>query len=146
MKIQEATKRETLHIAEGTLAFSAVMNAVFALAGKWELPVLWGTLLGGGFAVLNFLWLGISIQKLTAEPDEKRARAKLQSSYTLRMVAMLAVGAIGVSLPCFSGIATVIPFLFPRLTIFAMQLLGVYRPEKRRDIPEGGQNEPSGES
>ncbi|MFQ9681202.1 MAG: hypothetical protein ACLRZH_14965 [Ruthenibacterium lactatiformans] len=54
MKIQEATKRETLHIAAGTLAFSAVMNGVFALLGRWDLTVLWGTLLGGGFAVLNF--------------------------------------------------------------------------------------------
>jgi len=143
MKMQEATKRETLHIAIGTLAFSVVMNVVFALAGKWELPVLWGTLLGGGFAVLNFLWLGLSIQKLAAETDEKRARAKLQSSYTLRMLAMLAVGAIGVSLPCFSGIATVIPFLFPRLTIFAMQLLGFYKPEKRTDIPEKPLNQSS---
>ena len=50
MKIQEATKRETLHIAAGTLAFSAVMNGVFALLGRWDLTVLWGTLLGGGFA------------------------------------------------------------------------------------------------
>ena len=58
------------------------------------------------------------------------------------MVAMLAVGAVGVSLPCFSGIATVIPFLFPRLTIFAMQLLGVYKPEERRDIQQEGGDEP----
>lgn len=142
MKIQEATKRETLHIAGGVLVFSAIMNAAFALAGKWELPVLWGTLLGGGFAVLNFLWLGLSIQRLAGEADEKCARARLQSSYTLRMVAMLAVGAIGVSLPCFSGIATVIPFLFPRLTIFAMQLLGVYKPGERRDIQQEGGDEP----
>ena len=42
MKIQEATKRETLHIAAGTLAFSAVMNGVFALLGRWDLTVLWG--------------------------------------------------------------------------------------------------------
>lgn len=142
MKIQEATKRETLHIAAGTLAFSAVMNAVFALLGKWELPVLWGTLLGGGFAVLNFFWLGLSIQKLAGASDEKMARAKLQSSYTLRMLAMLAVGAIGVSLPCFSGIATVIPFLFPRLTIFAMQLLGFYKPEGSKEIHQEGGDEP----
>ena len=54
MKVQQATKRETLHIAMGVLCFSAVMNLVFALLGRWEPPVLWGSLLGGGFAILNF--------------------------------------------------------------------------------------------
>ena len=67
MKIQEATKRETLHIAAGTLAFSAVMNGVFALLGRWDLTVLWGTLLGGGFAVLNFFLLGLTVQKMAGD-------------------------------------------------------------------------------
>ena len=69
MKIQEATKRETLHIAAGTLAFSAVMNGVFALLGRWDLTVLWGTLLGGGFAVLNFFLLGLTVQKMAGTWD-----------------------------------------------------------------------------
>ncbi|WP_069971783.1 ATP synthase subunit I [Ruthenibacterium lactatiformans] len=73
MKIQEATKRETLHIAAGTLAFSAVMNGVFALLGRWDLTVLWGTLLGGGFAVLNFFLLGLTVQKMAGDPNEKKA-------------------------------------------------------------------------
>ena len=34
MKVQQATKRETLHIAMGVLCFSAVMNLVFALLGR----------------------------------------------------------------------------------------------------------------
>ena len=76
MKIQEATKRETLHIAAGTLAFSAVMNGVFALLGRWDLTVLWGTLLGGGFAVLNFFLLGLTVQKMAGDPNEKKRQAR----------------------------------------------------------------------
>ncbi len=129
MKVQQATKRETAHIAVGTLAFSAVMNLVFALLGRWDLTVLWGTLLGGGFAVLNFFLLGLSIQKLAAAADEKRGRAALQLSYSTRMLAAVLVAALAVALPCFSWPAAVIPLFFPRLTIFAMQLLGMYKPE-----------------
>ncbi|MFR5630342.1 MAG: ATP synthase subunit I, partial [Ruthenibacterium lactatiformans] len=82
MKIQEATKRETLHIAAGTLAFSAVMNGVFALLGRWDLTVLWGTLLGGGFAVLNFFLLGLTVQKMAGDPNEKKGKLVLQLSYS----------------------------------------------------------------
>ena len=114
MKIQEATKRETLHIAAGTLAFSAVMN---------------------GFAVLNFFLLGLTVQKMAGDPNEKKGKLVLQLSYSLRMLATLAVVVLGVKLACFSWVATVIPLLFPRLTILAMQILGMYKPPKNK---EGG--------
>lgn len=138
MNIQEATKRETLHIAVGTLAFSAVMNGVFALLGRWDVTVLWGTLLGGGFAVFNFFLLGLSVQRLAAEQDEKKGRARMQFSYSLRMLATVLVGVVGVSAPCFSWVAVLLALLFPRLTILAMQLLGMYRPEKAVKKEEGG--------
>lgn len=138
MKLQEAAKRETLHIAVGTLAFSGIMNGVFALLGQWDLTVLWGTLLGGGFAVLNFILLALSVQKLAAETDEKKGRAWMQMSYQMRMVATVVVGIIGVSVPCFHWVAVLIPLLFPRITILAMQLLGMYKPEKLQKKEEGG--------
>ena len=48
---------------------------------------------------------------------------------------VLAVVVLGVKLACFSWVATVIPLLFPRLTILAMQILGMYKPPKNK---EGG--------
>ena len=138
MKLQEASKREAMHIAVGTLVFSCIMNGVFALLGQWNLTVLWGTLLGGGFAVLNFILLALSVQKLAAETDEKKGRAWMQMSYQMRMVAMVVVGIAGVSAPCFHWVAVLIPMLFPRITILAMQLLGMYKPEKLRKNEEGG--------
>ena len=53
----------------------------------------------------------------------------------MRMLATLAVVVLGVKLACFSWVATVIPLLFPRLTILAMQILGMYKPPKNK---EGG--------
>lgn len=131
MKVQEATRQETLHIATGVLGFSAVMNLVFLCLRKWELSVLWGTLMGGGWAVLNFFLLGLTVQKMVADPDEKRSKKKFQLSYSLRMLVTIVVTAVAIRLPGVNGVAAVIPLFFPRLTIFAMQLLGMYKPEEK---------------
>ncbi len=141
MRVQQATRRETGHIALGVLAFSAVMELVFLVIGRWELGVLWGNLLGGGFAILNFFLLGITVQAVAGEGDEKRAKLKLQGSYSLRMLATLAVIVLAVKLPFIVWPAAVIPLLFPRLTILAMQLMGVYKrgetaPETRKGEDE----------
>ena len=96
MRVQEATRRETVHIALGVLAFSAVMHLVYLAIGRWEPGVLWGNLLGGGFAILNFFMLGLTVQKVANMTDEKRAKMNLQSSYTLRMLLTLAVVVVAV--------------------------------------------------
>lgn len=140
MKVQQATKRETLHIAVGVLCFSAVMNLVFVLLGRWELPVLWGNLLGGGFAILNFFALGLTVQRMAADPNEKRGKMTMQLSYTLRMLFTVFIVALAIKLPAVNWPAAVIPLFFPRLTILAMQLLGMYKPQK--DENEKGGDEP----
>ena len=140
MRVQEATRRETCHIALGVLCFSAVMHLVFLVIRRWEVGVLWGNLLGGGFAILNFFLLGLTVQKIAGETDEKRARLKLQSSYTLRMLLTLGVIVIAVKAPCCVWPAAVIPLLFPRLTILAMQAMGMYKPDKK--TAEKGDDEP----
>lgn len=138
MKIQAATKRETLHIAAGVLGFSAVMNLVFALLHRWDLSVLWGTFLGGGFAIINFLALGLTVQKVAADPNEKRGKLTMQLSYTLRMLFTIFIVALAVKLPRISWPAAVIPLFFPRLTILVMQLLGMYKPTQNAENEKGG--------
>lgn len=131
MKLQKAVVQETLRIAAGTLALAALMNGVFALLGKWDITVLWGTLLGCAAAVLNFILLGVTVQMMAADGNEKRGKLKLQLSYSLRMLAMLAVVVLGIKLSCFSWPAVVLPLLFPRITIALMQLFGLYKPEPK---------------
>lgn len=141
MKIQQATRKETAHIAVGVLAFSAIMNAVFLLLRRWDLSVLWGSLLGGGYAVLNFFALGLTVQKIAADPNEKRGKMTMQLSYTLRMLFTLCVAVLAIKLPQVSWPAAVISLFFPRLTILAMQLLGMYKPagnQKQEQEKEGG--------
>lgn len=141
MRVQEATRRETGHIALGAIAFSAVMELVFLAIGRWEPGVLWGNLLGGGFAVCNFFFLGMTVQAIAGETDEKRAKLKLQGSYSLRMLLTLGVIVLAVKLPFITWPAAVIPLLFPRLTILAMQLMGMYKPEKKTAEARKGDDE-----
>ncbi|MCI9263786.1 MAG: ATP synthase subunit I [Oscillospiraceae bacterium] len=137
MKIQQATKRETLHIALGTLCFSAVLQLAFFLLGRWEPGVLWGNLLGGGYAVVNFFALGLTVQKMAADPNEKRGKLTMQVSYTLRMLFTVFVVVLAIKLPGVYWPAAVIPLFFPRLTILTMQLLGMYKPP-RAENEKGG--------
>ena len=43
----------------------------------------------------------------------------------------MAVVVVAVKVPCFVWPAAVIPLLFPRLTILAMQVMGMYKPEPK---------------
>ena len=64
----------------------------------------------------------------------------MRSSYSLRMFLLVLGLALAAILPCFNLLSAVIPQFFPRLTIFAMQLLGIYKPESKQT--EKGEEEP----
>lgn len=115
-KIDETVLKETKFIALSVLILSALMQAVFLIMGEWRLPVLWGNLLGGGFAVLNFLLMGLTVQKAVGL-DEKEAKNTVKVSQAYRTLLMFGVAALGVTLSCFNDWATIIPLFFPRIAI-----------------------------
>ena len=140
MRVQKAVRQETLHIAAGVGLLSAAMLLVFFFLGRLDMTVVLGALLGGGFAVLNFFLLGLTVQWAVSSGDEGSSKKKIQLSYSLRMLLTLAVLLVGFAAPCFHWLSTVLPLFFPRLTIFGMQLLGLYKPEEnteRGDGPDG---------
>lgn len=53
-KIDPVVMKETMRILIGSIALGAIMNAVFLMLRCWNLPVLFGTLLGTAGSVLNF--------------------------------------------------------------------------------------------
>lgn len=88
---------------------------------------------------MNFFLLGLTVQKMAADPNEKRGKMTMQLSYTLRMLFTLFIVMLAIKLPQFSWPAAVIALFFPRLTILAMQLLGMYRPaDDQTQEKEGG--------
>lgn len=136
MKLQPAVKKETLHIAAGTALLVAAMFLVFAVLGRFDGTVLAGGLVGGALAVANFLLLGVTVQKITADANEQRGRKLMQFSYSMRMLLVAVWLILAVSLPVFHWVAAAVPLLGPRVTIGAMQLLGMYK----KDEPKGEEN------
>ncbi len=130
MKLQEAVARETIRITLGTLILAVIMNIVFLILGQWDITVLLGTLVGCGVAVGNFFLLALTVQKIADKPDtEKRNKLKLQLSYSLRMLALIAIVAVGINIDYFMWVAVILPVFFPRITIAAMQIMGIYKPD-----------------
>ncbi len=131
MKLQKTILKETLRIALGTFCLSVIMNIVILLLNMWDITALTGTLLGATIAIANFFLLGVTVQIITDNPDnEKRNKLKLQLSYSLRMLLVLAAIAIGVISDYFLWVCVVLPVFFPRITIAIMQIMGLYKPDK----------------
>ena len=135
--IDRTVLKETKYIALWELILSVLMHSVFLIIGKWDFTVLWGNLLSGTASVLNFLLMGIHVQRaLGMEPDE--AKKAVRASQSGRTFMMFAVVALGAALPCFSIWSTVIPVFFPRIAI-------AFRPafdkKMAQDEPDGGDTE-----
>ena len=133
MKLSPSVRKETGHITLGVLAGDAIMIAVFAVLKRLDYTVFLGALLGSAAAIGNFLLMCMAVQKAMDDPD--RAKDIVQGSYGKRMLGMVAVMVVGLVVPWFNGIAVLVPFLLPGLTIKVMQLLGVYRQEKGGETP-----------
>lgn len=116
MKTDPTIAKETKYIAFWTAVFSVILQAVFLIMGKWDRTVLLGNILSGTASVLNFLLIGITLQKAIEKPSEKR-QATIKASQIYRALLMLAVTIIGVAVPCFNIWAVILPLLFPRIAI-----------------------------
>jgi UPF0716 family protein affecting phage T7 exclusion len=115
-KIDKVVIKETKIISVWMIILSALMEAVFLVIGKWNYTVLLGNLLSIILSVLNFLFMGITVQK-ALEKDEKDARQAMRASGMLRTFIIFAVAGVGVLLPWFSTWTVLIPLFFPRLII-----------------------------
>ena len=115
-RIDAVVKRETKYIALFVLLFSVIMEAVFLIIGKWDIYVLFGNLLGGSVAVLNFFLMGLTVQKAVKQ-EEKDARSSVKASQGLRMFLLIVTAGVGYYVPFFNIIAVLVPLFFPRIAI-----------------------------
>ncbi|MBQ4136246.1 MAG: ATP synthase subunit I [Clostridia bacterium] len=120
-KIDAAVKKETLYILLWVLIFSALMQAVFLIIGKWDYRVLLGNLLSGSASVLNFFFMGLTVQKAVTK-DEKGAKATMKLSQLYRFLFIIIITVIGILVPCFNNWTVVIPIFFPRIAILLSPL------------------------
>lgn len=113
-KIDDTVRRETLYIASWVLILSAVMEAVFLISGFWDLNVLFGNILAAFGAVVNFLLMGISVQKAVSK-NEKDAASVMKFSQSMRLLMLFVFMAVGVVF--FNPIASFVPLFFPRIAV-----------------------------
>ena len=123
-KPQQSIVKETKRIGVGTVIMLVVMLAVYAVLGKFTVGVLLGGLLGSAYAIFNFFLLGMTLQKAASMTDQQMAHMKVRSSYSTRMIGMLILAVVAFALPFVEGIPCLIALLFPRATIFALQVTG----------------------
>lgn len=117
IKIEKTVLKETRFIALWMLIFSALMEAVFLIIRAWNYTVLLGNLLSGIIGVVNFLLLGVTVQRAVNSGDQDYARRLMKSSQSIRLVMIFAVAVIGATAPIFNLWATLIPLLFPRIAM-----------------------------
>lgn len=129
--IQPAVKQETKKVAMSTLVGVLAMLIVFlvlhmAMPQKvpFDYTVVLGGIGGGIVAVLNFFWMGLTVQKVAAETDTDRAKMHMKSSYSRRMLMQMIWGIAAVVAPCFHFVTGLVPLLFPSIGI---KILGIMK-------------------
>lgn len=114
--------KETALVAAGGAIGVGLMFGVYALIGKFGIPVLLGGLMGWVLATANFFFLAV-IATLAADRAEKQdvagGQKLMKSSYPIRMLVLAVVLILCAKSGYFDVIALVLPLVFvrPVLTI-----------------------------
>ena len=87
-----------------------------------------GGLGGGTVAVLNFLWMGLMVQKAAAKAgDQDAVKTLVKGSYSQRMLFQMLWVIIAIVAPCFHFVAGIVPLLFPGTGI---KIAGIFHTKK----------------
>ena len=115
-KTDKTIIKETKYIAVCTAVLSLIMQSVFLISGLWSYKVLLSNILTATAMVFNFYFMGLGVQK-AVQQEESDAKKTMKTSQTIRSFFVFVVVVIGVTVPCFSVVATIIPLFFPRIAI-----------------------------
>jgi len=117
--------RETLYVLAGVSVLTAVMFAVYALLGRFDLSVLLGGIVGAVLSVGNFFFLAVAATLAADKAEKQDVRGGtnlMRSSYPLRI---LVLG--GVLLLCgFSGYFDLIALVLPLAFVHPVITLSVF--------------------
>ena len=122
-RINKTILRETKYIAGAVIILSIFMQLIFIGLEKWDITVLLGNLLSGIISILNFLLMGLTIQKVVSSKDGN-TRNVIRLSESLRTLMLLLTMIFGVAFPCFNTVTALVPLFFPRIAIIFRPLFG----------------------
>lgn len=115
-------KKEVGRQAIGIAVLGVLQLVIFALLRRFDLSVLWGTLLGCSFTLLSFVLLTLSVQQSLRRVG-RGASVFMTMTYLGRLALTAAVVLLAIKVPQIYLWATVIPLLFPRIVIYAFAWL-----------------------
>lgn len=108
--------KETAVVALGELILSTLMVVIFAVAGYFQLNVLWGALVGSLVIITNYFFMAITVSQASEQAEQGNAKAaqnRIQLSSAIRLVLMGAALFLAIRLGC-NVLATVLPLAFVR--------------------------------
>ena len=120
MDFRKTVLKEKGIIALGEIIGVALMFGIFALLGRFDRTVLLGGIVGAALAILNFLFMAINASVAAdraVRQDVKGGKALMQTSYLLRLAAIIVILLACVKSGLCNAIAAVVPLLFTRPTI-----------------------------
>ncbi|MDO4615970.1 MAG: ATP synthase subunit I [Lachnospiraceae bacterium] len=132
-KLQPGVKKEVNNIIIYTCVGIVLELILLILAHFFWIPdkipfdytIFTGAIAGGAVAVLNFVLMALTVQKVAGvTDDEKTARKILQGSYSKRMLMQIVWIVIAIAAPCFHVVAGILPLLFPTMGIKIRAVLG----------------------
>lgn len=140
MKLQPASKKEAARMAAGCGICAAIELAAFALLHvcgivRFRYQIVIGTLGGTVVAIINFILMCLMVQNAAGIQDQKRLKAKVRSSYNLRILFQAAWVALAFFVPFIHLIAAAIPLLFPTAVIYFLQMTGKLMPKEDSPAP-----------
>ena len=115
-KIDSTVLKETRYVFFVSLILSLIMQAAFLISGYWNHTFICGNILGLAASVGNFLLMGLTVQKAIGK-EEKEIKKLVQFSQSGRLFILLIVALIANFVSVFSLLATVIPYIFPRIAV-----------------------------
>ncbi len=121
--MSQVLKKEAITMAIGVAVLCVIMLAAFAVLGYYDTSALLGAVLGGSFAVFNFILMGITVQMATKKSSAKDAQALMGISYAVRLALSAVIVIIGIKVDAFNYITVFLPLFFPRLVIFISNLI-----------------------
>ncbi len=116
MKIDNTILKETKYIAISTILMSVLFQAIFLVLKRWDYTVLLGNILSALVGILNFFFMGLTVQK-ALEKDAQDAKKMMRASQGLRNLGVFVCLVAGVLIPHCNVVATIVPIFFPRIAV-----------------------------
>lgn len=120
MDSRKIVLHETGIILLGEVICVALMLAVYALLGRFDVSVLLGGLIGGLLAVANFFLMALNTSLAVdkaANQDVKGGQKQIRLSYTFRLIAIFVILFACVKSGLCNALASVLPLVFVRPVI-----------------------------